>query len=145
MRAKNYFYEIYKLEQKIESKILIAQTYRNLATSTSSPVLDDMPKNPNRNISKMADALAKALIIENEIIELKEELRLKNIEAIRVIESIKVMEYQNILLKRYFEKKDWNQIIEEMHYSRSGIFKLHSKALESFKNNFKRVDLSRLE
>lgn len=46
-----------------------------------------------------------------------------------IIGAIENNEYQTILIKRYFEKKSWEDIAIAMLYSESWVYKLHGRAL----------------
>ena len=39
-------------------------------------------------------------------------------------------EYRELLYKRYLESKSWEDIIYEMGYERSWVYRLHRKALD---------------
>lgn len=138
MKAKDYFIAIQQLENQIESKRYMAQTYRTLAEGIKSPVYSDMPKSSNRQLEPMAQALAKAFMLEDEISQLEQEMLFKKTQAMDIINQLE-KDYQIILLKRYFEKEPWWKIERLMHYSRSWVFKLHIQALESFERYLKRL------
>ena len=54
MTAKNYLGQAYRLDQRINSKIDQISSLNDLATKCTSTITD-MPKNPNRSSSPMAD------------------------------------------------------------------------------------------
>lgn len=130
MSAKEILKELTVLENTISSKRFMAQSYRELAEGMHSQKYSDMPKNQNRQIQPMVDALNKAMEIEEEIIELEQLLQEKKTFVMDSIYEIDSNEFQIVLIKRYFEKKSWKQISEEMHYSERWIYKLHGAALE---------------
>ncbi len=147
MRAKDHFIEMARIENAISSKQLMAETYRSMASCTSAPPITDMPKNPNRNLEPMAKALIRAMELEEEIKELEERLEAMKLKALRIMDKFNCDHLQAVLVKRYFEKKSWSRIQDEMFYSRSGIYKLHGQALLAFElledDNLQKVDLSR--
>lgn len=149
MRAKDHFKEMARLENAISSKKLMAETYRNMAKCVTAPPITDMPKSPNRNLEPMATALARAMELEEEVKELENQLEALRLKAMRVIDKFNCDNLQAVLVKRYFEKKSWSRIQDEMFYSRSGIYKLHGRALLAFElledDSLQKVDLSRLE
>ncbi|MBR7927050.1 hypothetical protein KBI51_02520 [Aerococcaceae bacterium zg-ZUI334] len=146
MKAKDFFIEIQQLENQIESKRYMAQNYRTLAEGLQSPSYSDMPKNPNRPLQPMADALGKAMEIERDISVLEQSLVEKKTIAMNIIYELLHNEYQVVLIKRHFEKKSWCQIMSTMYYSKSGIYKLYNQALEAFTRCLNReVDFSRPE
>lgn len=129
MDAKEILKELTVLENTISSKRFMAQSYRELAEGMQSQKYSDMPKNQNRQIQPMVDALNKAMEIEEEIIELEQLLQEKKTFVMDNIYEIDSNEFQIVLIKRYFEKKSWKQI-SEVHYSERWIYKLHGTALE---------------
>ena len=129
MTAKEFFMQIRQLEIAIESKKMLAETYRQLALGTSSPQYSDMPKSTTRKLEPMAEALMKAMEIEDEINQLECELACYKVKAVGIIQLLTSSEHQTVLLSRYFKKETWTEIREKMFYSSSGIYKLHGQAL----------------
>lgn len=135
MKAKDYFRYLKQLENQIEAKKYMAQTYRTLAEGLCSPIYSDMPKKPNRQLEPMANSLSKAFELEDEIKELEFELtsqKAKGMDAISMLEK----DYQILLIKRYFEKMSWGQIASTMFYSERWIYKLHGIALKELDELF---------
>lgn len=128
MKAKEFFRDIKKLENEIESKKFMAETYRNLAEGVRSPSYSDMPKSPNRNLDPLASALIKAMELEDEVQTLNKQLILLKGEAMDMIIQLE-KDYQIVLIKRYFEKLSWGEIAIAMYYTERWIYKLHGKAL----------------
>ena len=129
MRAKDYLIELHKIENQIESKKFMAETYRNLSEGVRSPSYSDMPKNPNRQREPMADALMKAMELEEEVTKLEQHLIIKRGKLMDLILQLE-KDYQVILIKRYFENKAWGQIAVSMYYTERWIYKLHGTALK---------------
>ena len=50
------------------------------------------------------------------------------------IKAVTDTEHHDILAKRYLEFKDWNQIAEEMGYSKPSCYRLHREALAGMKS-----------
>ena len=66
MTAKEYLNQARFLDNRITSKIQQIESLNDLATSCSA-VISDMPRNPNRGGSKMADAVMKIIDLQEEI------------------------------------------------------------------------------
>ena len=141
MKAKDFLKTIKQLENQIESKRYMAQTYRTLAEGVRSPVYSDMPKSPNRQLEPMAEALMKAVELEEEIKALEYELTQKRADVIDLISKLE-KDYQIVLIKRYFEKKSWGEIAASMYYTERWIYKMHGTALKKLDELFSRVQLS---
>lgn len=58
-----------------------------------------------------------------------EELEKKKEEICKVISLIERPEYKQILHKRYIQGKKWEDIMDELHYARQHIFRLHKNAV----------------
>ena len=63
----------------------------------------------------------------------------KELEALKAvfdtaIKAVTDTEHHDILAKRYLEFKDWNQIAEEMGYSKPSCYRLHREALAGMKS-----------
>lgn len=129
MTTKEYLNQARFLDAGINSKLQQLSSLNDLATSCSA-VISDMPRNPNRGGSKMADAVMKIIDLQEEInqdmntlVELKKEITL-------VIKSISNHEHQTILEKRYLCILTWEQIAVDMGYSLQHTFRLHDTALK---------------
>ena len=75
------------------------------------------------------------------LISLEEEVKTakKELEALKAvfdtaIKAVTDTEHHDILAKRYLEFKDWNQIAEEMGYSKPSCYRLHREALAGMKS-----------
>ena len=86
MTEKEYLLQARYLDERIHSKVQQVESLNDLATSCSA-VISDMPRNPNRGGSKMADAVIKIVSLQEEInmdinalVELKREIMEKAVE-----------------------------------------------------------------
>ena len=149
MTAKELFREISHMESFIETKQQRIITLTEIASSPGSPNYSGMPKSPNHDPSRMATIIAKKIDLENEV--KADELRLqeKKLYALDLIATIESADYQAVLIKRYFEHLSWDDIISQLHYSRSWLFKIHIKAIEELDRKIAEQeterDLKRLE
>ena len=90
---------------------------------------------------KEADALHAVESGVSHILSLEEEVKTakKELEALKAvfdtaIKAVTDTEHHDILAKRYLEFKDWNQIAEEMGYSKPSCYRLHREALAGMKS-----------
>ena len=128
MKTKEYLSQAYRLDQRINSKIEQVESLNALATKCTS-TLTDMPKNPNRAKSTMADAIEKIIDLQDEInkdiavlVDLKRDI-------VSVIRAVGNTEYQTLLEKRYLCFMIWEQIAIDMGYTIDNIYKINKKAL----------------
>ena len=130
--AKKYLSQAFGLNQRIESKIDQIAVLNDLATK-ATVTYSDMPKSPNRNGSRMEDAIIKIIDLEAEInqdmmklVELKKDI-------IRRIKAVDGAELQTILELRYLSYMRWEEIAIELGYGIDNVYYLHRKALDNIK------------
>ncbi|MGL5563282.1 MAG: DUF1492 domain-containing protein [Tannerellaceae bacterium] len=130
MTAKEYLLQARYLDMRIKSKIQQIESLNDLATNCSA-VISDMPRNPNRGGSPMANAIMKMIDLQDEIKEDMEELVTLKQEITSVIKGIPDLEQQTILEKRYLCNLNWEQIAVDMGYSMQHTFRHHDTALKN--------------
>ena len=130
--AKKYLSQAFGLNQRIESKIDQIAVLNDLATK-ATVTYSDMPKSPNRNGSRLEDAIIKIIDLEAEInqdmmklVELKKDI-------IRRIKAVDGAELQTILELRYLSYMRWEEIAIELGYGIDNVYYLHRKALDNIK------------
>lgn len=128
MTKKEYLSQAYRLDQRINSKLAQVTALNDLATKCTS-TLSDMPRNPNRATSTMADSVEKIIDLQAEInndidclVDLKRDL-------VRTIKSVENAEYQTILELRYLCFKTWEQIAVDMGYNVRHVYRIHDEAV----------------
>ena len=129
MTAKEYLSQARFLDERINSKIQQITSLNELATKCTS-TLSDMPHNPNKGNSTMADAVCKIIDLQEEINRDIDRLVDLKREIMKVIKAVPDVEYQTILEKRYLCFISWEQIAVDMNYSIQHIHRMHSKALK---------------
>lgn len=129
MTAKEYLGQARFLDMRINFKIQQVASLNELATRCTS-TLSDMPKNPNRGDSRMADSVIKIIDLQDEInSDINKLVELKR-EIMGVIKAVPNMEYQTLLEKRYLCFITWEQIAVDMNYSMQYTFRIHERALK---------------
>ncbi len=129
MTAKEYLGQARFLDMRINSKIQQVASLNELATKCTT-TLSDMPKNPNRGDSRMADSVIKIIDLQDEInSDINKLVELKR-EIMGVIKAVPNMEYQTLLEKRYLCFITWEQIAVDMNYSMQYTFRIHERALK---------------
>jgi len=128
MTVKEYFRQAYYLDQLINSKLEQLESLNAIATKATS-VFSEMPRNPNRNIDSLANAVDKIIDLQEEINRDIDRLVDIKREIVELIKKIEMPEYQTILEKRYLSFLSWEQIAADMNYGIDNVFKAHKKAL----------------
>ena len=70
--------------------------------------------------------------IDREIVKLEEKLNSLKAEAIVKIETLENEDYKTILVKRYIEGLNWDDIASLIYVSKSTVKRWHEEALNAF-------------
>ena len=108
--AKKYLSQAFGLNQRIESKIDQIAVLNDLATK-ATVTYSDMPKSPNRDGSRMEDAIIKIIDLESEINK----------------DMMKLVELKKDIIRRV---KAVEEIAIELGYGIDNVYYLHRKALD---------------
>lgn len=141
MTAKEYLSQARFLDMRINSKIQQIASLNDLATKCTSTI-SDMPRNPNRGGSRMADAIVKIIDLEEAINRDIDALVDLKREIMSTIKSVSNTEYQTILEKRYLCFISWEQIAVDMNYSMQYAFRMHDRALKEIDRILQSGELS---
>ena len=128
MTKKEYLSQAYRLDQRINSKLAQVTALNDLATKCTS-TLSDMPRNPSRGVSTMADAVDKIVDLQAEINRDIDALVDLKRDIVRAIKSVANTEYQTILELRYLCFKTWEQIAVDMGYNVRHVYRIHDEAV----------------
>jgi len=128
MTKKEYLSQAYRLDQRINSKLAQVTALNDLATKCTS-TLSDMPRNPNRGIATMADAVEKIVDLQAEINRDIDALVDLKRDIVRAIKAVINTEYQTILELRYLCFKTWEQIAVDMGYNVRHVYRIHDEAV----------------
>ena len=132
MRAKEYLGQAYRLDQRINSKLEQIASLDELAMKCNLR-LTGQPRNPDRGISNMAEAVCKIIDLQTEInYDIQKLVDLKR-EMVRAIKAVDNTEYQTLLELRYLCFKTWEQIAVDLGYNVRHVYRMHDEAVESIK------------
>lgn len=129
MTAKEYLQQARFLDARINSKIQQVTSLNELAMKCTATI-SDMPRNPNRGGSNMADAICKIVDLQEEINSDIEKLVDLKREIMGVIKSVPNVEYQTLLEKRYLCFITWEQIAVDLNYSIQHTYRMYDAALK---------------
>jgi DNA-directed RNA polymerase specialized sigma subunit len=129
LTAQEYLRQAYKLDELINSLWAELQGYRGLTALVpsgtervqTSPSADKIPNTVDKIIMQ-EEKINKEI---DRLVDLKTEMHDK-------ISLLTDKEEQLILRLRYLQYMEWADIADELHWSMSYIYKLHTKALNSF-------------
>ena len=131
MTAQEFLSQVYKLDLQIKAQIEELNYIHSLAEKVTS-VITGMPGSANKN--GMEDSIIRCTILEEKITQdIGAMIDLRR-QAAEVIAAVRNVDCRLILAKRYLQYKQWEDIADEMGYSRENIFRLHRKALKIVEN-----------
>lgn len=128
--AKAYLRRAYRLNQRIDSKLIQLAQLREMSVHITVS-LNDMKVQSSSSKSRMEDTVIKILELESELnreidalVDFKNEIR-------KVLDDIDNPEYRFLLEERYLCFRSWDKIAEDMGYGIDNVFKIHQKALNA--------------
>ena len=132
MTAKEYLNQAFHLDQRINTKLEMLASLRDMATKTTSIMSDDVVSH-TRNVHSMQDVIAKIADMQNEINEDIDRLVDLKQEIMHTIFAVQNPEFRTMLELRYFCFRSWEDIAAKMNCTVSNVFKIHSRALQAVK------------
>ena len=127
--AKHFLMKAYRVDIRINNKLEQIMALNELAKKTSATI-SDMPGNPNRNLHKMEDIIARVMDMQTDL--KSEMLRLVDMkkEVTEAISKVEDPELQTLLELRYLSYCTWEEIAGDLNCGIDNAFKLHRKALD---------------
>ena len=128
MNAKDYLSRAWRIEQQVQSKMEQIAALESLACRMTAGT-GGGPVSHTRNVTSMQDTIVKILEAKDELNRRIDDLVEMKMEATRVIDRVRNVTLRLILEKRYLMFHSWEQITEEMGYSRRWTMTRHEEAL----------------
>lgn len=135
MTAKDYLSKISRLDRMINNKLSEISQLRELACSLQG-VQNNERVQSTPNMDKIGTAYAKIDEMERNLDKLIDEYSDERNKIIGMIDGMENETYYEILFARYIEKKTFEVIATEMHYSFRNVTRLHGKALKAFDEKY---------
>ncbi|MBQ9685230.1 MAG: DUF1492 domain-containing protein [Oscillospiraceae bacterium] len=130
MTIRDYLFQAYRLDQRIDSNIREVSTLRKMMGSISSPVLGDRVQTSRPAEAPFVRSLEKIMALEEKInseidllISLKEQIR-------GVIAAVPDTDERMVLSYRYVHNLTWEEISDELNESVSTVKRRHRSALD---------------
>lgn len=118
-----------KMVDEIYSLECLEQEKMATVTGTSANVLDGMPRPPqSKNNSDFI--IIKHIEIRDDLNELRHNAEITRREISAAINQLDDPNQSKVLRYKYINGFSWPEIMDVMHYSRGGLYGLHSKALD---------------
>ncbi len=129
MTVKEYFYQAYRLDHRINSDIAEMETLRAMVCSAHSPGFEEHynPNHPTdapfvKSLEKVWEFQEKIDDEINGLVNLKKQMR-------SVIGAVPDIDEQLVLRYRYIHNYTWERIGEELHADRTTVYRWHESAL----------------
>ena len=130
--VKNYLSKAYQVELRIDDRVAMIQSLRDLAVK-AGPTASDMPGSPNRNIRRMEDIIVKITDQENELRDEIDRLLDLRKSIHDLIAQVDVPEQQVVLEQRYLRYLSWDEISGNIGVCRHQVYWIHDAGLEKIK------------
>lgn len=130
-QAKKYLAQIRKTDRLIQR---LSETVCNLRRSLTSHnyALQPDKVQTSGGWDKIGDTVARIDELEQEINQHIDNLIEMKQQAFRVIKKIPDLDQQNVLVGRYIQNKEWEELAQELNFSPQWLFKIHGKGLVAF-------------
>lgn len=130
MTAKEYLNQAFYLDRRINSKLDMLATLKEMATKTTVVMQDDVVSH-TKNVHALEDAVSKIVDMQNEInMEIDRLVDTKQ-EILRTIQEVQKPDYQMLLELRYICFRSWEEIADRLCCTVSNVYKMHTKALQA--------------
>ena len=131
MEAKEYLKQIKTLDIKIKNKSLELEDIENKMKGVTGISYEEKTSGSVNNKSPQEKLVHKYIAYKDELEKDINKLAKCKSQAMNLIDKIEDADCLDVLYKRYFQFKKWEQIAIEKNYSYQGICKIHGKALKS--------------
>ena len=131
---KEYWEQAERLRRRINRKIHEIHLLRQRAEGMNGSGINDMPRTVSPDRSKMEGTVFKIMALEQDIQETQAEYDALIADMEARINAVEDGDARDLLRKRYLEFLPWSEIMKEMGYSKSHVFRLHSDAVKSMKS-----------
>lgn len=135
MDTKTYLHQISRLDRMVKNKLSELAELKELSCGISA-VTNEERVQTTPNFDKIGTAYCKIEKMEEELDKLIDEYVDKKNEIIAQIDSMEDEMHYEILFARYIEKKTFEKIATDIHYSFRNTTRLHGKALQEFEKKY---------
>lgn len=131
---KEYWEQAERLRRRINRKIHEIHLLRQRAEGMNGSGISNMPRTVSPDHSKMEGTVFKIMALEQDIKDTQQEYDALIADMETRINAVQDGDARDLLRKRYLEFLPWSEIMKEMGYSKSHVFRLHSTAVTALKS-----------
>ena len=140
--AKQFLRDIRDMDAEVEAKFEQIEELRALATKRTS-TLSQTGGVQTSKTSDFGDIVSKIADMTSSLDGSIKDLLERKSSALCIIEQLNDCRYKTVLYKYYFNRKTWEQIAVDMHYTYQWVHVLHGRALKAFADAFEEMKKSR--
>ncbi len=129
MDARAYLEELWQIDRRIRDKQDLREHYRSMACRTPSGLSVGSAIGPAAD-GPMADYCVRLVDIERELEDDARRLQERCRAAREAIGRLPDPRLRDVLELRYFRGMAWEAIADHMHYERTQVWRMHTRALE---------------
>lgn len=129
--AKDYFYQIRKTDRLIQRLAGTVSELRSGLAAIGSELRPNKIRSSAGNNS-LEDAMCRIDELERKINARIDELATMKQEAFDMIGRVPDFDQQNVLIGRYIQMAQWEEISDDLGYSQQWVYEIHGKALLAF-------------
>lgn len=127
-RAKEFLGRVGRITRRVKWKKSQVESLEALATGCSAQI-SDMPRSPSPNLQRIETLVCKIADLRESIKADEAALDDAKIDLMLLICRIPNETQQQVLTERYLNLCDWQDVIENIGYSRAHVFRAHEDAL----------------
>lgn len=130
MTAKEYLSRAYRLDQRVNSKLEQVEVLRALAQKVTTSY-ESEPVSRSRCVTSLEDTITRMIEAEADLNQTVDALVDLKMEMAKYIDQVENYDDQLVLEKRYLCFKTWEQIADDMNFSRRWVQIVHARALNA--------------
>lgn len=131
MNAKEFLQQVRLCDTQINNKLEEVANLKDMVLNITSSVGGEVVSGGGGSQDKLGDAVAKIVTLEGDINKLIDSYINKKNYIRSVVDRLKSSDQIDVLYKRYFCYKTWEEIACEMHMSYRNVCYIHGRALQS--------------
>jgi hypothetical protein len=134
MDKREYLSRYHEAEKKIKKLKALHDEYDRLSFNVPGCNFDQIRVSGTRNLeAPFVKWIHKAMEVEDEIDVLTKKLEIIKNEILDCISAIGNSEYERLLIYRYIDWENWQDIADKMFYSKATIRRWHDLAIAEIK------------
>lgn len=128
MTAKEYLNQAYRLDQRVDQKLMLIESLRSMTQKVTSSHKDNVVTYTH-NVTSLEDTIIRLMEAETELNQQIDALVDLKREIMKSINALNNIDLELVIMKRYLHYLSWEEIAREMRFSVRWVHSLHTRAL----------------